>query len=170
MVFAGAGASGAGVGAVNVAAMSVAIVPIFLLLDGIKGWLRRAGGSVVAAVATVVGTAATGVGCAVVVGWGKTTGGVATAASTIVGSAATTTATPAPRAASLAGGLLELDHSGGGLIADGFAEHLDLRLQRIDGALLDRMDSLVAAYAAPKLLTALVNNAVEALSLAATIP
>ena len=37
-------------------------------------------------------------------------------------------------------------------------------------ALLDRRDSWVAANAAPKLLTALVNDAVEALSLSAAIP
>ena len=37
-------------------------------------------------------------------------------------------------------------------------------------AMLDRRDSWVAVYAAPKLLTASVNDAVEASSLAVTIP
>jgi hypothetical protein len=170
MVFAEVGASGAGVVVIDVATMSVAVVPIFPLLDRRRGWLQHAGGSIVATVAAVVSTAATGVGCAAVVGRGNTTGGVAAAAPSVVRSAAMTTVTPAARVASLAGGLLELDHSGGGRLPMMLQSIWSCGCSALMEALLERRDSWVAAYAAPKLLTASVYNAVEASLLAAAIP
>ena len=63
---------------------------------------------------------------------GSTTAVVAIAFPTIVGAAAASAARTAARVVSLAGGLLELDHSGGADF-NGVAEHLDLPLHRGDG-------------------------------------
>ena len=130
MLFAGAGAGGAGVVVVDVATMSVAVVPVLETLHG-----RRGRGGVAAAAAAgvavvVVGTS--GEGGAATVRWRIATV-VAAAAVPLGGSTTTPTATPAARAAALTRGLVELEHSGGGLIANDVAEHLELPLHCADG-------------------------------------
>jgi hypothetical protein len=63
-----------------------------------------------------------------------------------------------------------LDHSGGGVVADDVAEHLDCPCMALMIALLFRRLSCVAVYAAPKLETALVSDVVDASSSAAFMP
>ena len=99
--------------------------------------MGRAGGTVVAATA-VVSTAALGEGGAAVLGRIVTTAVVSAAAiAALRGPIPTPTTTTAAQAPALAiGGLVELNHVGGGLLPNRVAEHLKLPLHCADGGVV----------------------------------